>query len=155
MSKVQSQWLRASILGANDGLVSISSLMMGIVAAQVNRLVVITTIAGILAGSLSMAVGEYVSVRAQGTLKESTEAALASSASFAVGGIIPFIGAFLPNKLISIIILALIGLISSGLISAKYIESHKKQHIVRVVLGGILGMAVTAGIGYLLKNYNK
>jgi len=154
MSKVQEQWLRAAILGANDGLVSISSLMMGIVAAQVSRLVVITTIAGILAGSLSMAVGEYVSVRAQGGFKESTEAALASSISFATGGLIPFVGAFLPNKLLSIIILTLIGLLFSGIISAKYIQSEKKHHIFRVVLGGILGMVVTSGIGYLLKNYN-
>ena len=151
MNEAQNQWIRASILGANDGLVSISSLMMGIVAAKINSLVVITTLAGIIAGSLSMAVGEYVSVRAQGNFKESLGAALASSLSFATGGLIPFVGAFLPNKAISIIVLALIGLILSGVISSKFINNNKKHHIVRVVLGGILGMAITAGIGYLVK----
>lgn len=151
MSKIQEQWLRAAILGANDGLVSISALMIGIVTAQAGSLVVITTIAGILAGSLSMAVGEYVSVRAQGSFKESVEAAIASSASFAIGGLIPFVGAFLPDKALSIVILSLIGLLASGLVSAKFIQSDKKHHIIRVVLGGILGMIITAGVGYLLK----
>lgn len=151
MSKIQDQWLRASILGANDGLVSISSLMMGVVAAKINSLIVLTTLAGIIAGSLSMAVGEYVSVRAQGSLKESIEASLASSLSFATGGLIPFIGAFLPNRTVSIVVLTLIGLLLSGAISSKFIDNNKKHHIVRIVLGGILGMTITAGIGYLVK----
>lgn len=150
MKKIQDQWLRASILGANDGLVSISSLVMGIVAAGVKSFV-FTAIAGIVAGSLSMAVGEYISVRAQNSIKESIGASSASSLSFAIGGIIPLIGGIFSNKIIGVIILTLIGLMMSGVISAKFIINHKKSHIIRVVLGGILGMTITFGIGHTFK----
>jgi VIT1/CCC1 family predicted Fe2+/Mn2+ transporter len=62
----RSGWLRAAILGVNDGLVSNASLMLGFVAAQTSRDTVITAgLAGIAAGALSMAVGEYVSVSSQ------------------------------------------------------------------------------------------
>lgn len=59
-------WLRASVLGANDGIISTASLIMGIVAAQVElQVVVLTGVAGLVAGAVSMAAGEYVSVRSQ------------------------------------------------------------------------------------------
>lgn len=59
-------WLRAAVLGVNDGIVSTSSLMIGIAAASSNRTAVITAgIAGLTAGALSMAIGEYVSVSSQ------------------------------------------------------------------------------------------
>lgn len=59
-------WLRAAVLGANDGIISTASLMMGIAAAQASTSsVVITGVAGLVAGSLSMAAGEYVSVSSQ------------------------------------------------------------------------------------------
>lgn len=62
----RSGWLRAAVLGVNDGLVSNASLMLGFVAAQTNRATIITAgLAGIAAGALSMAVGEYVSVSSQ------------------------------------------------------------------------------------------
>jgi len=59
-------WLRAAVLGANDGIISTASLMMGIAAAQTsNNIVLLTGIAGLVAGAVSMAAGEYVSVRSQ------------------------------------------------------------------------------------------
>ena len=62
----RSGWLRAAVLGVNDGLVSNASLMLGFVAAQTGRGTIITAgLAGIAAGALSMAVGEYVSVSSQ------------------------------------------------------------------------------------------
>ena len=62
----RSGWLRAAVLGVNDGLVSNASLMLGFVAAQTDRATIITAgLAGIAAGALSMAVGEYVSVSSQ------------------------------------------------------------------------------------------
>lgn len=68
-------WLRAAVLGVNDGLVSIASLMVGIVAAKQSESVIVTTaMAGIAAGALSMAVGEYVSVRSQVDIEESDRA---------------------------------------------------------------------------------
>ncbi|MEY2732532.1 MAG: hypothetical protein RLZZ523_403 [Actinomycetota bacterium] len=64
-------WLRAAVLGANDGLVSTASLMIGVVSAQRNDFVVTAGLAGIAAGAMSMAVGEYVSVRSQNDIEES------------------------------------------------------------------------------------
>jgi VIT1/CCC1 family predicted Fe2+/Mn2+ transporter len=59
-------WLRAAVLGANDGLISTSSLVVGVAAAQADRQpILVAAIAGMVAGALSMAAGEYVSVSSQ------------------------------------------------------------------------------------------
>ncbi|KAL2493688.1 putative membrane protein [Forsythia ovata] len=60
------QWLRAAILGANDGLLSTTSLMLGVGAAKEDKwLMIISGLAGAVAGACSMAVGEFVSVSTQ------------------------------------------------------------------------------------------
>ena len=64
-------WLRAAVLGSNDGLVSTASLMIGVVSAGKNDFVVTAGLAGIAAGAMSMAVGEYVSVRSQNDIEDS------------------------------------------------------------------------------------
>jgi VIT1/CCC1 family predicted Fe2+/Mn2+ transporter len=62
----RSNWLRAAVLGANDGIISISSLAIGITAANSSRdAILLATLAGLVAGALSMAAGEYVSVSSQ------------------------------------------------------------------------------------------
>lgn len=59
-------WLRAAVLGANDGIVSIASLVLGVAAAQPEpTAVLVAGLAGLVGGALSMAVGEYVSVSSQ------------------------------------------------------------------------------------------
>ncbi len=59
-------WLRAAVLGADDGLISTGSLMAGVAAASAApQAILLTGIAGLVAGALSMAAGEYVSVRSQ------------------------------------------------------------------------------------------
>ncbi|MBA3895982.1 MAG: VIT family protein [Sphingomonadaceae bacterium] len=59
-------WLRASVLGANDGLLSIASLLVGVSAASFDRSqLLLTGVAGVVAGAMSMAAGEYVSVSSQ------------------------------------------------------------------------------------------
>jgi VIT1/CCC1 family predicted Fe2+/Mn2+ transporter len=59
-------WLRASVLGANDGIVSTASLIVGVAAAQATpAAILLTGIAGLVAGAMSMAAGEYVSVSSQ------------------------------------------------------------------------------------------
>lgn len=59
-------WLRAAVLGANDGLISTSSLVVGVAAATTtSEPVVLAALAGLVAGALSMAAGEYVSVSSQ------------------------------------------------------------------------------------------
>lgn len=59
-------WLRAAVLGANDGVVSVSSLVVGVAASGTSSSnVMLTGIAGLVAGALSMAAGEYISVQSQ------------------------------------------------------------------------------------------
>ena len=59
-------WLRAAVLGANDGIISTSSLVVGVASAQAqHENVLIAAVAGLVAGALSMAAGEYVSVSSQ------------------------------------------------------------------------------------------
>ena len=59
-------WLRAAVLGANDGIVSTASLVVGVAAAGATRVdILLAGVAGAVAGALSMAAGEYVSVSSQ------------------------------------------------------------------------------------------
>jgi VIT1/CCC1 family predicted Fe2+/Mn2+ transporter len=70
-------WLRAAVLGANDGLISTSSLVIGVAAAQAGREpVLIAGVAGLIAGALSMAAGEYVSVSSQADVERAELASI-------------------------------------------------------------------------------
>ena len=206
-------WLRAAVLGANDGLVSTASLMIGVAAAGKNDFLVTAGIAGITAGAMSMA----VSVRSQNDVEESdrqleiqhlaadpdgelqelqhiyinrgltpelalqvalemhrkdpleahlrdelgqhphtkarpVQAAVASAISFTAGGLIPFAGAFAPTlgaKAWSIIGFTMAGLLLTGVVSARTSGSKVLAPTIRVMIGGCLGMAITAGIGQL------
>ena len=80
-------WLRAAVLGANDGIVSVASLVVGVAAAHADRsAILLAGVAGAVAGALSMAAGEYVSVSSQADTeradlaKERTELATAPAA---------------------------------------------------------------------------
>ena len=215
----KSGWLRAAVLGVNDGLVSTAAIMIGVSAAAKNDFLVTAGIAGIVAGAMSMAVGEYVSVSSQtdiedadrelemkhleidpeGELEELTEiyikrglspdlarqvakelhehdaleahlrdelgqfehtkarpvqSAFASMISFTLGGAIPFLGALAPTpgkQAFSIVLFTLIGLVVSGLLSAKAAGVKYFNTTLRIVLGGCLGMIITAGIGSLTR----
>ncbi len=215
-------WLRAAVLGVNDGLVSTASLMVGVAAASASldnakAIIISTGIAGIAAGALSMAVGEYISVSSQTDIEESDrlleiehlqidpegeleelvliyqergldeplarqvaiqlserdplgahlrdelghhphskarplQASIASAISFAIGGFIPFIGAFAPTVgsiTLSIVAITIVGLALAGAVGAKTAGSKLLIPTVRVLIGGCLGMAITAGIGQL------
>ena len=68
-------WLRAAVLGANDGLVSTSSLMIGVAFSGVSTGIIITAgLAGLTAGAMAMAAGEYVSVSSQSDIEKADEA---------------------------------------------------------------------------------
>ncbi len=214
----KSGWLRAAVLGANDGLVSNASLLIGIAAAGRVSFLPVAGLAGIAAGSMSMAVGEYISVQSQadieasdrqmeidhlsidpdGELEELTQiyqerglsrelaekvaqtftekdalaahlrdelgqhhsnkaqpalAALASAISFALGATVPLIGALIggtSTKVTLIILFTMAGLFSTGAISSKLAGSAFVTTVLRVLIGGGLGMAITAGIGALV-----
>jgi vacuolar iron transporter family protein len=65
-------WLRAAVLGANDGIVSVASLIVGVAAAHAARsAVLVAGVAGLVAGAMSMAAGEYVSVSSQADTEKS------------------------------------------------------------------------------------
>lgn len=208
-------WLRAAVLGANDGLVSTASLMIGVAAAGKTDFLLTAGLAGISAGAMSMAVGEYVSVRSQNDVEESdrqleiehlaadpqgellelqhiyierglspelaltvaqemhkkdplaahlrdelgqhphtkarpVQAAIASALSFTAGGSIPFLGAFAPTlgaKAWSIVAFTVLGLVITGILSARTAGSKVLVPTLRVIIGGCLGMLITAGIG--------
>jgi VIT1/CCC1 family predicted Fe2+/Mn2+ transporter len=71
----RSPWLRAAVLGANDGIVSTASLIIGVAAATVSRTTILTAgIAGLAAGAMSMAAGEFISVSAQRDAEEADRA---------------------------------------------------------------------------------
>lgn len=213
----RSGWLRAAVLGANDGLVSTASLMIGVAAAGKDEFLLTAGLAGITAGAMSMAVGEYVSVKSQNDIEASdrileiehlaadpeaelmelqhiyigrgltpelamqvaqemhkkdaleahlrdelgqhpnskarpVQAAFASAVAFTAGGLIPFAGAFAPTlgaKFWSIVLFALGGLFITGVISGRLAGARIFIPTVRVMLGGSLGMLITAGIGKL------
>jgi VIT1/CCC1 family predicted Fe2+/Mn2+ transporter len=80
------------------------------------------------------------------------QAAIASALSFTAGGLIPFLGAFAPTPgkvALSIVVFTIIGLVFTGLLSAKISGSKLFIPTLRVVIGGSLGMAITAGIGHI------
>ncbi len=72
-------WLRASVLGANDGIVSTASLIVGIAASSAGHTEILTAgLAGLVAGAMSMAAGEYVSVSSQADTEQCRPGARAS-----------------------------------------------------------------------------
>lgn len=67
----RSNWLRAAVLGANDGILSTASIAIGVTAASTTQEpIVLATLAGLIAGSLSMAAGEYISVSSQSDIEK-------------------------------------------------------------------------------------
>ncbi len=214
----RSNWLRAAVLGANDGIISISSLAIGVAAASSTREpIILATVAGLVAGALSMAAGEYVSVSSQTDIekadiereanelrempelemqilsqiyerrglkketallvaKELTEkdalgthirdelgineisqanpiqAALASGASFTMGGILPLLVALLsPVRPMELLLygFTLFFLIMLGAISAKTGGSSILKAVVRITVWGTIAMVLSAFVGYL------
>jgi VIT1/CCC1 family predicted Fe2+/Mn2+ transporter len=68
---VRSNWLRAAVLGANDGILSTASIIIGVAAASATREpIILAGVAGLMAGALSMAAGEYVSVSSQTDIEQ-------------------------------------------------------------------------------------
>jgi VIT1/CCC1 family predicted Fe2+/Mn2+ transporter len=214
----RSNWLRAAVLGANDGIISISSLAIGVAAASTSREpIILATLAGLVAGALSMAAGEYVSVSSQtdtekadierekkellempneelqilaqiyeqrGLKKETAlqvaieltekdalsahirdelgineisqanpiQAALASGASFLVGGLLPMLTVlFAPIKGMEYWLYGstTIFLVLLGATAAKTGGSNSAKAIFRITIWGSIAMGLSALVGYL------
>ncbi|WP_292989638.1 VIT family protein [Mycobacterium sp.] len=211
-------WLRAAVLGANDGIVSVAGVVVGVAGASTLRGPIFTAgLAALVAGAVSMALGEFVSVSSQrdsetaqltteqrelrqmpdAELAELTaiyqrrglsrttaaqvareltahdaltahahaelgidpdeltnpwQAATASAASFTVGAMLPFAAILLPApswRLPVTFIAVLTALGITGALSAQIGRASTTRAVLRVVLGGAAGMALTYTIGHL------
>jgi VIT1/CCC1 family predicted Fe2+/Mn2+ transporter len=213
-------WLRAAVLGANDGIISLSGLVIGVAGATDSRTIIIASgVAGLLAGAFSMAAGEFVSVSTQrdseqallakerreldempeeelaelvslyqakglspetatrvakeltkhnvyaahidvelgidpNNLTNPWQAAFASALAFVAGAIIPLIAIVIippawrvPGTFSAVVIALLI----TGILSAAVSGTSGVRASVRVVLGGVLAMAVTYAVGTLFR----
>ncbi|GAA4793053.1 hypothetical protein GCM10023200_30920 [Actinomycetospora chlora] len=212
-------WLRAGVLGANDGIVSTAGIVVGVAGATIERGPIATAgVAGLVAGAVSMALGEYVSVSSQRDseraqlakerrelretpeeeLEELTElyegkglsretarqvaveltehdalaahvdaelhldpeeltspwrAAAASAVAFVTGALLPLVAVLVTTAswrvpvTVAVVLLAL-GL--AGWLGARLGGAAPRRAVLRVVVGGGLGLAVTYGIGYLV-----
>lgn len=162
-------WLRAGVLGANDGIVSIAATVVGVAGAtdQVTA-ILIAGVAAVVAGALSMAAGEYVSVSSQRDaeivgarlrgiahpeLTNAWHAAIASLGAFTVGGLIPLLVVLAPwggGRVVATFVAVIIALVVTGWLSARFSGAGVRRAILRNVIGGSLAMAVTFGIGSLV-----
>ena len=211
-------WLRAGVLGANDGIVSVAGLVVGVAGATSERGPIFTAgVAGLVAGAVSMALGEYVSVSSQrdteraALAKEQWElsafpvqeldelaaiyqekglsastarlvaeelsahdpltahleaelgidpdemanpwqAAGASAVSFVSGALLPLLAILLPPagwRVPVTVVAVLVALAIAGALSAHISAANPRRAVLRVVLGGALGLAATYGIGHL------
>jgi VIT1/CCC1 family predicted Fe2+/Mn2+ transporter len=212
-------WLRAGVLGANDGIVSTAGLVVGVAGATVERAPIATAgVAGLVAGAVSMALGEYVSVSSQRDseraqlaretreLAETPEqelaelvalyeakglspatarqvaaeltehdalsahldvelhldpeeltspwrAAGASAVSFVLGALLPLVAVLVPPAtyrvpVTVVVVLAALGL--AGWLGARLGGAAPRRAVLRVIVGGALGLAATYGIGVLV-----
>lgn len=210
--------LRAAVLGANDGIVSVSSVVMGVAGAtNDSHSIFIAGLASLVAGALSMAVGEYVSVSSQsdaekafiasekqllkkdpaGELKQlaeayeeqgvspktakivaeeltkkdalkahlrthfnldeddissPTHAAVSSLIAFSLGGLVPFLTIVLvpaTHRIWATIAAVIVALFIVGYFSASVGGASRKRAMTRVLIGGVLAMLITYGVGVL------
>ena len=211
-------WLRAGVLGADDGIVSVAGIVIGVAGATASRGVIFTAgLAGLVAGAVSMSLGEYVSVSSQrdsegalltqekrelaqtpeqelaeltaiyeakglsvatarrvaeeltahdafaahadaelhispDELANPVQAAAASALSFTLGAVLPMLAILLPPaswRVPVTFVAVLVALALAGAVSARIGGSNPRRAVIRVVIGGAAGLALTYGIGHL------
>lgn len=211
-------WLRAGVLGANDGTVSVAGIVVGVAGATSARGPIFTAgLAGLVAGAVSMSLGEYVSVSSQRDAERAqvrqekhelatmpdeefdelvaiyegkglsaetarrvaaeltandplaahldaelgidpedlvspVQAAAASAVSFIAGAVIPLLAILLPPQPWRVpvtIVVVVLALAITGAVSARLGGADAHRAVLRVVIGGALGLGVTYGIGSL------
>ena len=211
-------WLRAGVLGANDGIVSVAGIVVGVAGATNARGPIFTAgLAGLVAGAVSMSLGEYVSVSSQrdseaalvaqeraelaetpeealaeltalyeakglsadtaarvaveltahdalaahldielnidqDDLANPAQAAAASALAFTVGAVLPLIAILLPPqawRLPVTVVAVLLALALTGALSARIGGANGRRAILRMLIGGAVGLAITYGIGHL------
>jgi VIT1/CCC1 family predicted Fe2+/Mn2+ transporter len=154
MNAARLNWLRAGVLGANDGIISVAVLLVSIVGVLPDDKMLLVGISGIFAGAVSMALGEYISISAQRDAersfgKEQTNpfhAALSSFVSFVSGAIIPLLFAVLFHSVWAVAAAVLVALVLTTLISVRVGHANLRIQLIRNVVGG----GVALGLGVLL-----
>ncbi|KAJ4889586.1 Vacuolar iron transporter-like protein 4 [Raphanus sativus] len=159
----RAQWLRAAVLGANDGLVSTASLMMGVGAVKGDvKTMMLSGFAGLVAGACSMAIGEFVSVYSQYDIEKEKlpspmQAAAASALAFSVGAIVPLLAAAFVKEYkvrVGVILAAMtLALVMFGWLGAVLGKAPVVKSSARVLIGGWLAMAVTFGLTKLVGSH--
>lgn len=211
-------WLRAGVLGANDGIVSVAGIVVGVAGATAARGPIFTAgIAGLVAGAVSMALGEYVSVSSQrdaetallaqekrelaetpederaeltalyeakglcaatarqvaaeltehdalaahldvelhidpDDLANPVQAAAASALSFTIGALLPLLAILLPPRpwRVAVTVVAVLAALAlTGTVSSHLGGGNTRRAVIRVLIGGALGLALTYAIGRL------
>ncbi|MCD2187457.1 VIT1/CCC1 transporter family protein [Actinomycetospora soli] len=211
--------LRAGVLGANDGIVSVAGIVVGVAGATIESAPILTAgVAGLVAGAVSMALGEYVSVSSQRDAEKSmlakeerelredpqdeleelaaiyaakglseqtamqvareltahdafaahveaelridpddltspTQAAVTSAIAFTLGGLLPLVAILLPPaswRVPVCVVAVLVALGIAGWVGARLGGAAPLKAMLRVVIGGGIGLAVTYGIGMAL-----
>nr|WP_182380385.1 VIT family protein [Nocardioides sp. WS12] len=212
-------WLRAGVLGANDGIVSVAGIVLGVAGATTDRTaIVIAGIAGLVAGAMSMAAGEYVSVSTQRDSEEALlakerrelredpedelaelagiyvdkglesdlalevarqltakdalgahaeaelgidpddltspwKAAVVSMVAFTLGALLPLLTILLVTADLRVavtVVAVVLALVLTGWLSARFGYGSPSRAVLRNVVGGLIAMAVTYGIGQLV-----
>lgn len=154
--------LRAAVLGANDGIISVSTALVAVIGVFGAREVFLTAVAVVLAGAISMAAGEYVSVSAQVNHEYDDEtttttnpaapiqAAGASFVAFLAGGILPASIAFLTHNSWLVIIAALALLVTSAVLTSK--KSARLKSSFRLALVGSAALGISLIGNYILQS---
>lgn len=159
-------WLRASVLGANDGIVSVAGVVMGVAGAGAKLpAVLLAGIAALIAGAISMAGGEYTSVSAQrdtelahgrtvSTLTANPwSAAFSSFVAFTVGALLPIFaisGPWQDQREIATAISVVVALALTGWWAAKVGKAPRLRSIMRNVVVSVLTMALAYIAGSIL-----
>lgn len=160
--EVKLNWLRASVLGANDGIVSVAGVVMGVAASGAKpETVLVAGIAAIVAGAISMGGGEYVSVSAQrdselsfGRKRDQVNArpwaaAWSSFTAFTAGALLPLIAITGPWNSIRIP-LTVSAVVLSLALTGWWAAWIGKASIVRSVIRNVSISILTMGISYLI-----
>jgi vacuolar iron transporter family protein len=162
----RANWLRAGVLGANDGIVSVAAIVVGVAGATANTgPILVAGLAALIGGAVSMALGEYVSVSSQRDSQRANHgrrpheeanpwsAAFASAVSFLSGGILPLLAITLLGAVIRLpatVVVVIVALALTGAIGARLGGAHPLRPTLRTVIGGGLALLLTFLIGHLL-----
>lgn len=153
--------LRAAVLGANDGIISVATTLVALVGVMSQQGLVLTAVAITLAGAISMSAGEYVSVAAQRDseinhnethLTSPLAAAGASFIAFLAGAVVPAITAVLTQNIIAIVGAVLVSLLVTSLLASDK-NTSKKKGMIRMIAVGSVSLLLGVVINHALNSF--